>query len=685
MQTREPPAVPYFNPFAKRDSPAPASPPDDTVNQVISGLTRARTDAERYRKAVALQIEDFLNKEGADLFERDASGKLLRSEDGSPVPKMETQIEELRRKAAARTGLISGALSPTRSRGDPTPEAIEAQRQLKQIEPVYRLKMERYQRMQEELRRAEQLERDATIQIGELAKTRIPGFEVTGEDVLAAVRAVNRKRNGMRVSLDDMAPPPQQSRATPSARERLRTPSPDLLRRLDENRTGGPKYPVGQPVAQPAAQSEQYHSVEQVALEPQRRLGARIGALSAARLAGKAPADENQAKRMQKEQAVLMEVAAKKAKALKDIPLRTKVASALGSLVQGLAELPAGVSDWIAITAKKIDDAAPEFMRAYKDKELENLATARFAKWIRDTVREIAPTDPQLAEDFWFNKVPQAVGSMLSFIGAGAITKSPVITPVVLGGAVGGAAGYADAKSKGADDETAFRSMLLNTAVGTTEAVPISRMLARLNKLSGGRFGQVLVDAGIEGAEEWIQEFAQTTAGNAIAQQLYDEHRDLFDDALMSGNAGGVSGVLASLLISAVAGRHGQNNTQPPTQKGPDDARQTQVQGQGQGQGPVAPPPQPATADQSPQKPQESGAIYAVGSAESPDPQAFLFFDKNGGEPQRIVAPSVRLAREQLPEGFQIDRVVADEPSEAERHEYFRRQQETGAQVAAEP
>jgi N12 class adenine-specific DNA methylase len=236
-------------------------------------------------------------------------------------------------------------------------------------------------------------------------------------------------------------------------------------------------------------------------------------------------------------------------------PEKSRIANALKSFVQGAAEVPAGALDWVAITANKLDRIVPEWMKSGDGKDPDELLTAKLAKTIREEVAKVAPTDPELAKEFWAGEVPKALGNMIGFMTPSAIIKgawSKFVVPAVLGATVGGSGGYREAKQRGATDEQAELAGDLNTLVGTSEAVPISRMLNRLNKGTGGKLKQVIADAGVEGAEEFIQEFFQTTAGNVIAKEIYDENQEVFEGALRSGQVGGVSGVITSLLVSAL-------------------------------------------------------------------------------------------------------------------------------------
>lgn len=233
-----------------------------------------------------------------------------------------------------------------------------------------------------------------------------------------------------------------------------------------------------------------------------------------------------------------------------------------GAFVGGTADL----SDWIATTSIELKKKFPNFLPTRSIKDIlsgevgenptrEDLATAKFAKWIRSKIKQNAPTDPRLAEEFWSNKVPEGVGSMLFFMAGGAATKSAFVTPMVLGAMSQGANGFNDAVAHGATEDEALKAFVLNTGLGTSEVIPIGKMLTRLNKATGGGIFKAIKNAGAEGLEEALQEFLQTGISNQIAKELYDENRQFLDGAIESGQVGGVTGVFMSLVVSALPGK----------------------------------------------------------------------------------------------------------------------------------
>ena len=136
------------------------------------------------------------------------------------------------------------------------------------------------------------------------------------------------------------------------------------------------------------------------------------------------------------------------------------------------------------------------------------------------------------------------------------------------GSAVGLTAGYEDARNTflqksgrtdlTAEEETeAFKSALWNGGMGLSEAVPLASMLTRINRNTGGGISRALKIAAVEGVEEMGQELAQSAWGNLFAAEIlkYDEGRKISAGLVESAGAGGISGVILSLVTSAVGGK----------------------------------------------------------------------------------------------------------------------------------
>lgn len=169
--------------------------------------------------------------------------------------------------------------------------------------------------------------------------------------------------------------------------------------------------------------------------------------------------------------------------------------------------------------------------------------------------------DPALAGE-WGQEVSQGVGQMMAILPAavaGGAVAGPVgamAASVGVGGAQMGSAMFEDALRSGADLGTALQASGYAAALGTTEAVPILRMLNR----AGGPgakafFRNVLQSAG----EEAFQEFVQTVGENMIARGEIDAdaefapERGRLDGAPFAASVGAGAGGLTAVFTESLA------------------------------------------------------------------------------------------------------------------------------------
>lgn len=246
--------------------------------------------------------------------------------------------------------------------------------------------------------------------------------------------------------------------------------------------------------------------------------------------------------------------------------------------LQGITDIPAGLFKSIAIASKTLDDYLPEAMK--NPATVEERMTYKIGQTITDMAREAFPTDPNRQKEFLAAVLPRALGSMTGFLAtglAGTAIGAPVTTTAVAGAAVGGTEGYEDAAKSQADDATKQKSFWLNAAVGTTEALPIERLLSNFNQATGGRFFHILAEGGKTAATEFLQEFFQTTAGNVIAKDIleYDKQRSRLEGSGEAGAAGGASGAIMGVIMGALGGRRAHV---PSTHERPEEEEPAKAQ-----------------------------------------------------------------------------------------------------------
>ena len=160
----------------------------------------------------------------------------------------------------------------------------------------------------------------------------------------------------------------------------------------------------------------------------------------------------------------------------------------------------------------------------------------------------------------------EGAGSLAAFMASSIGT--PIFT-ALMGADVNAASQFADAINSGEGFDTALEASAIGAGVGTTEALPISAVLRRLNKGTGGIFGKKLnalikdklgklgeiTGSGVGGAiEESIQEAFVEIANNVSARDIvgYDEERGTFEGAGTSAGVGGTLGAIISLVASSI-------------------------------------------------------------------------------------------------------------------------------------
>lgn len=249
-------------------------------------------------------------------------------------------------------------------------------------------------------------------------------------------------------------------------------------------------------------------------------------------------------------------------------------------------ELPAGEATRSQLASKRIPlNPTVEYWRATPDQrqrlrdslgnpDPRKMQFYQAGEALDAAVQKIVPTDPRVQGEFLSDTLPQGVGSTFGFLATGLfgkVLKIPALLSVMGSGAAAEASSqFDDALQHGASLDDAFKTANMAAVVGTSEALPISNLLSRLDKGTGGSVKRALTEALIQGTEEAVQEAAQTIAENLIANNLvgYDPERGTFTAADQGAAVGFTAGGLMGFLMSLVGGKHahagGKSTATPP-------------------------------------------------------------------------------------------------------------------------
>jgi len=248
-----------------------------------------------------------------------------------------------------------------------------------------------------------------------------------------------------------------------------------------------------------------------------------------------------------------------------------KLEHVIGGVGIGLSNVVAGVPEWLAIsqsavqrTAYKYQVSLPgpdgvtrtpkEIFEQYKTPEERDLY--KLGQYIRKIAAKAFPQNPEFQRSFTLSVLPQGAGSLGGFYalaGAGAAAGMPAwVGPLLAGTAVEGSSLYLEAIQHGATPDEAFGAWVGGSLAGSTEAVPIGWAFHRINRITGGGIKKMLARGFTGGVEEMIQELVQGIGGNVTAQLTFDQNRAWNDSLIEAGGAGGILGLVANVLGSAL-------------------------------------------------------------------------------------------------------------------------------------
>lgn len=207
---------------------------------------------------------------------------------------------------------------------------------------------------------------------------------------------------------------------------------------------------------------------------------------------------------------------------------------------------------------KLITDGARDIASVY-DKAAEFVFKG--VKKTRELGTATFPGDERLKESFFGSKVPEAIGQVAGQLLV-APTKlaqaRPVATAIATGATQGFDNAYAEARDAGASEPKALVSGLLGAGIGASEALTLGKWIKKFgfeSEQAARSIFQMSKEVTVDALKEGTQEFFQTMAGNAVAKAIYDKDREFFENAVESGEVGGVTGFIVSAVLNAATGR----------------------------------------------------------------------------------------------------------------------------------
>ena len=274
------------------------------------------------------------------------------------------------------------------------------------------------------------------------------------------------------------------------------------------------------------------------------------------------------------------------AESLRPRTMGQKFGDAASAFAAGLAEIPAGVADSIAIGAQAID-------RMGEGPEAAPIEGSKVGRVLRDVARWAYPPSGKQERGFT-DALAGALGSGTGFLAGGAagqLARLPVMaTTAFLGASAGAATQFYDAKANGASDEDALAAWALGAGVGSSEAaLGVGKLLSRVDRASGGGIRRAVLHTAFTGVEEAGQEAAAQAASNLIAKHLvaYDEDRALAEGLMEQFELGGAAGLILGGLFGAASMRAQGPQEAPGVQQAPGAPQEAP----GEGQAPEAPAP----------------------------------------------------------------------------------------------
>lgn len=252
------------------------------------------------------------------------------------------------------------------------------------------------------------------------------------------------------------------------------------------------------------------------------------------------------------------------------------LSEAVEQSVKGFVDLPGGLAQGLGAASNLGDrllhaaSSAPlELMGVSTEHarpgDAQDNAIFEMGTRIRQFADELFEEDEAFRGSFFAQTLPRGFGQMAGFVATGGLSSAAgvpaFLSTSLLGAGINAADGYLEAKARGASETKALEASGLYGLIGTTEALPLERILGRVLRVSGGRgaIREALKSASKSAIEEGLQEAGQNVANDIAARTIFDPDREIdLSGAGEAGAAGSTIGGVTNLfmkLAGTVLGR----------------------------------------------------------------------------------------------------------------------------------
>src|SRR3990167_6438297 len=221
------------------------------------------------------------------------------------------------------------------------------------------------------------------------------------------------------------------------------------------------------------------------------------------------------------------------------------------------------LADALRFNAKQEKDTVERWKKSLGKED--DTAFFKAASAIEKYANENFRTDTEFQKTL-SSGIAQGLTSVLGYTVAGLLTGGAGVTGI--GMAQGSESARTRVKEAGGGEPEQEQAASGGAFLGTLEAIPVTRILGKLNKMVKGRLREKLLSAGVTGLEEATTEAVQSVGEDVIVKSLTDEEISTIDmakNAWQNFKVGGITGTMADMLMMALGAKL-RGKTANPTQ-----------------------------------------------------------------------------------------------------------------------